>query len=332
MSASGHCDVVRDDDLLAVAYRGRPTTIDELATLSHTPLQDARDAVRRLRRLGRLGGRGDRIGYSDPAAWAAKTVASHTAALREDARDLLERIETVVAELPQLLGDWSVGEITADPLPVVVRHGPRASEDLWYGLGRHDAGVLEAVLPDISRFLSSPQERVARISEAMRGKEAVRVIIPAGVVEDPGVPELLVAFTGAGIEYRFLDDPPSWFWVDGEDLAVPFEWGEGRPTSVIGVRSAALAGMISAYFAALWRAAAPPAAAPNAWTPLLTLMRRGATLETASRMIGVNPRTGRRRIAQAMRHYGVGTLFALGVAWAADAETPGGGPLPRAGG
>jgi hypothetical protein len=34
----------------------------------------------------------------------------------------------------------------------------------------------------------------------------------------------------------------------------------------------------------------------------------------------VNPRTGRRRIAQAMQHYGVSTLFALGVAWAGAAD------------
>ena len=47
-------------------------------------------------------------------------------------------------------------------------------------------------------------------------------------------------------------------------------------------------------------------------------MRRGLTLDAASRQIGVNPRTGRRRIAAAMSHYGVSTLFALGAAWAAD--------------
>ena len=101
---------------------------------------------------------------------------------------------------------------------------------------------------------------------------------------------------------------------------MPFEWGEPRPTSVVSVRNAALAGMISAYFASLWRSAAPSAPAARSWTPLLDLMRKGMTLDTASRTVGVNPRTGRRRIAQAMGHYGVSTLFALGVAWAADAD------------
>ena len=54
---------------------------------------------------------------------------------------------------------------------------------------------------------------------------------------------------------------------------VPFQWGEGRPTSVVSVRNAALAGMISAYFATLWLAAAPPAPAERPWTPVLSPIR-----------------------------------------------------------
>jgi len=318
MSASGHCGGVDDENLLAVAYRGRPATIGELATLSHTPIDDAHAAVRRLRARGQLGGRGERLAYSNPAAWAADSVASRTAELRRSAQELLGEIEHVVADLPGLIAHWSVGETSSQPMPVLTRHGPRAAEDLWYEVGRHGTGVLEACLPDISRFLSSSEERVARASRLMRDKDAVRMIIPTAVTEEPGAAELLVAFAAAGIEYRFLDDPPSWFWVDGDQLAVPFEWGEGRPTSVLSVRSAALAGMVSAYFATLWRLASPPDPAPRPWAPLLALMRQGITLETASRMIGVNPRTGRRRIAQAMSHYGVSTLFALGVASASD--------------
>ncbi|HWL02155.1 MAG TPA: hypothetical protein VNQ52_07260 [Microbacteriaceae bacterium] len=312
---------MNDEDLLAVAYRGRPATIAELATLSHVPVEEARTAVRRLRSHARLGGRGERITYSHPANWAAESVASRTTELRRSTDELLAQIEQIVGALPGSIAHWSVGEASSQPMPVLARHGPRAAEDLWYEIGRHGSGVLEACLPDISRFLTSSDERIARASQLMRAKDGVRMIIPTAATEEPAMRELLVAFTAAGIEYRFLDDPPSWFWVDGDQLAVPFEWGEGRPTSVMSVRSGALAGMVSAYFATLWRAATPPAPAANAWTPLLALMRKGITLETASRMIGVNPRTGRRRIAQAMGHYGVSTLFALGVAWAADTES-----------
>lgn len=307
-----------DDSLLALAYRGRPATTTELALLSHVAIAEVDAAVARLRSRGRLGGRDDDIIYTNPADWAVEAVATHASELRETARDLLGEIERVVTELPRMIDHWSVGQTSADPMPVVTRHGPRAAEDVWFELGRRDVGTLDAVLPDISRFQSSPAERVVRFSEAFRSKDAVRVILPTVVADDPGMSPLLAAFTAAGMEYRFLDDPPSWFWVDGEQFAVPFVWGESRPTSIVSVRNGPLAGMISAYFASLWRVAAPSAPSDDPWTPLLTLMRRGMTLDTASRQVGVNPRTGRRRIAQAMSHYGVSTLFALGVAWARD--------------
>lgn len=309
-----------DESLLALAYRGRPATTTELATLSHLPVEEVRDAVVRLRARGQLSGRGSRIAYPNPVDWATETVAARASDLRSTALGLLGEMEQIVADLPGMLGHWTVGETSHDPIPVVTRHGPRASEDVWFDLGRRDTGILEAVLPDISRFLTSPPERVQRFSEAFRSKDAVRVIISTASVEDPAVGPLLDAFTAAGMAYRFMDDLPSWFWVDGDLLAVPYQWGEGRPTSVVSVRNAALAGIVSAYFASLWQRAAATVPAAHPWTPLLTLMRKGMTLDAASRTIGVNPRTGRRRVSQAMTHYGVSTLFALGTAWAADAE------------
>lgn len=324
MSASGQYgrmdnQTLDDEALLAVAYRGRPTTIDELTTLSHAPAEEVAATVDRLLARGRLSGNHDRFDYPNPAAWAADSVAERAAELRHTTHDLLGEIEQLVTDLPRMIGHWSIGETSGEPMPIVIRHGPRAVEDVWFELGRRDAGTLEAVLPDISRFLSSPEERVTRFSEAFRSKDAVRVIIPRPTFEDAAMSQLLLAFTAAGMTYRFSEAPPSWFWVDGDQLAVPIEWGEGKPTSVLSVRSAALAALASAYFATLWDAAAPPQPVAAPWTPLLTLMRKGITLETASRTVGINPRTGRRRIAQAMSHYGVSTLFALGVAWAADA-------------
>lgn len=310
-----------DESLLALAYRGRPATITELASLSHQPVEEVRDAVARLRDRGQVGGEDGDLVYTNPADWAAEAVAAQATQLRHSARDLLGDMERIVAALPEMIGHWAVGQTSHDPIPVVTRHGLRAAEDVWFEFGQRDAGTLEAVLPDISRFLTSPEERVIRFSHAFRSKDAVRVILSTASVEDAAVQPLLAAFTEAGMEYRFMDDPPSWFWVDGAQLAVPYEWGEGRPTSVVSVRNAALSGMVSAYFASLWQRAAPSIPAADPWTPLLSLMRKGMTLDTASRTIGVNPRTGRRRIAQAMSHYGVSTLFALGTAWAADAHS-----------
>ncbi|PPF77350.1 hypothetical protein C5B96_15880 [Subtercola sp. Z020] len=326
-----------DETLLAVIHRGRPATVPALATLAHLSDDDAQAAVGRLRGRRLLGGTGDELTYPHPATWAAEAVSRRTGELRRASEEALSDLESVVADLPAMLRHWSVGEVSAELVPVDTRHGPHASEDLWFDTARHDVGTLNAVLPDVARFLSSTDERSIRFAQALRGKEAVRVIIPADTVNDPKVVQSMQHFGSAGVQYRLLTDPPSWFWVDGDQLALPFEWGEGRPTSVLGLRHPSLAALALAYFDGLWSRAAPAAApgvpgqralAGEPWTPLLMLMRQGTTLETASRMLGINPRTGRRRIAAAMTHYGVSTLFALGVAWAAElpaAVEPAGG-------
>lgn len=313
-----------DETLTAAIYRGRPATIPDLATLAHLTTEAAAAAVERLRQRGLLGGDGDQLGYPHPAAWAAGAVSQRSSELRRRSSDILSDMETIIADLPGMLQHWAVGESSTDLVPVLTRHGPHASEDLWFDTARHDVGTLHAVLPDIARFLDSTDERSIRFARALSGKEEVRVIIPADTIYDGAVMERMRHFGSAGVRYRLLVDPPSWFWVDGDQLALPFEWGEGRPTSVLGLRHPSLAVMALHYFELLWAASepvgppGPSASAIQAWVPLLTLMRQGMTLDTASRTLGINPRTGRRRAAAAMDHYGVSTLFALGVAWTAD--------------
>lgn len=309
---------MNDETLLAVVYRGRPATIDELATLAHLSREQALAAVDVFRQRGLLGGDGDELAYAHPASWAADTVTARSEELRRSSRDALAEMEKIVKELPDLLRHWSVGEASDDLVPVVTRHGPRASEDLWFETVAHDTGTLHALLPEVDRFLTSSPERSERFGRALAGKDAVKVIMPTWAGDDPAAIQRMVHYRAAGVEYRLLDTPPSWFWVDGDHLAVPFEWGEGSPTSVLGVRNAAIAGMAREYFDQLWQKAMPALPPENSWTPLLVLMRQGITLDTASRRLGINPRTGRRRIATAMEHYKVSTLFALGVAWAAD--------------
>ncbi|WP_291050691.1 hypothetical protein [Herbiconiux sp.] len=311
---------MNDETLLAAIYRGRPETIGDVAALTHLPAGDADAAVQRLRDRGLLGGDGDALTYTHPASWVADTATARSAQLRRNADDALSAMERMVSELPGLLRHWSVGEASADLVPVVIRHGLHASEDLWYDTASHDSGTLHAVLPEVDRFLTSEPERAVRFGRALAGKERVRVIMPTWAADDTIAIQRMTHYRAAGVEYRLLDSPPSWFWVDADQLAVPFEWGEGRPTSVLGVRHASLAGMALDYFETLWRQATPAEDSAPAWTPLLTLMRQGITLDSASRAVGINPRTGRRRIAAAMEHYGVSTLFALGVAWSADSS------------
>ncbi|SMH50548.1 hypothetical protein SAMN06295885_3573 [Rathayibacter oskolensis] len=307
-----------DEYLLAALHRGRPATTQEAAELTHLEPAALREAVARLRRRGLLSSEDDVLAYVPPAEWAAEAIARHTESARLATQESMDGIEGIAADLPALLGAWAVGETATDLVPTLLRHGTHASEDLWFDLVRRDSGSLVAVLPDVERFLDPPDERALRFGRALAAKDRVRVVIPAEGVGDPRVLARIEAYQKAGVEYRLLEKPPSWFWVDGEHLAVPFEWGETRPTSVLGVRHAALASLVGAYFEELWRQASPIGGVERPWIPLLRLMRQGITLETASHRLGINPRTGRRRVAAAMEHHGVSTLFALGAAWAAD--------------
>jgi hypothetical protein len=311
---------VDDRGLLELIYRSRPRTIAGLAAVSHLDEPEVSERVARLEKLGALSVRDGNLTYPQPASWTANVVAAQTRAIRESSASATAQIEALVAELPSLLRHWSAGEASGELAPVFARHGPHAAEDLWYDTSLETTGTAWAVLPNVERFLRSDPGRAARFGDAFARKQSVRALLPRSALADERLVAMAQGYAAFGVEFRVLDDLPSWFWIDGDTLALPFEWGEGWPTSVLGVRNAALAALGRSLFDQLWRQSESLGVAVHPWTPLLQLMRRGVTLDSASRTLGVNPRTGRRRVAAAMEHYGVSTLFALGVAWSADAE------------
>lgn len=311
-----------DEALLADLQRSRPGTVLEAVTLSHRPAGQVRAALERLHDRGLIVVREDALRFPHPADRVAEAVTAEVLALRARVGTALEEIERQVAGLPAMVRRWSVGEASVHTVPVVTLHGPLASENLWFDFADHTGGTLQVVLPDVTRFVLAEDDSVARLGRAFAAKDAVQGIIPAAAITDAAARRSVARYERNGIEFRVLDAPPSWFWVDGEHVALPSEWGERRPASVLGLRNGALADLARAYFAVLWQQARPLDVRAESWTPLLRLMRQGITLETASRMLRVNPRTGRRRVSAAMAYYDVSTLFALGAAWGADTPGP----------
>ncbi|WP_120337398.1 hypothetical protein [Cryobacterium soli] len=309
-----------DRALLELIYRSRPETVAALAITAHTDAGEVAEAVARLARDGAISVHDGTIAYATPALWTADVVQREVRALRQTASEAASRIEMLVADLPPLLRHWAVGEASGDLVPIFVRHGPQAAEDLWYDIARDESDTAWAVLPDLARYLQSDPARAGRFAEVFAGMRSVRALVPRSLAEDDRLVAIAARYAAVGVEFRLLDDLPSWFWIDGEVLALPIEWGEGWPTSVVGVRSAALAELGRSLFRELWRRGEPIIGVEQPWAPLLVLMKQGVTLDAASRRLGINPRTGRRRIAAAMEQYGVSTLFALGVAWAADGK------------
>lgn len=312
-----------DEALLAIVYRSRPPTVTDLVALSHGSAAEIDAALARLQARGLLLRQEERISYPHPASWVSDTVAGELAGIRRASGEALARVDALVAGLPDMLRQWSVGESAVEIAPVLVRHGSRAAEDVWLDTSGSSSGVALGVFPDVDRFLSTDEERRAQFARAFAGKESVRAILPASVRTVPALVEIAQRYAQVGVQFRTLDAPPSWFWVDGDMLALPFEWGEAWPSSVLAIRNPALADGARALFEELWARADRIGGAAPPWTDLLRLMRQGITLDAASRTLGINPRTGRRRVAAAMEHYGVSTLFALGVAWAADGARDG---------
>ena len=175
------------------------------------------------------------------------------------------------------------------------------------------------MLPDASRLYVADPAMQAVWHEAGRGEgNRIRVIASIADGVHPEAQQRVGEELAGGLQLRLMEQPPSWFWVtDEETVALPLVWGETWPTSVIAVRSRAVAGLAGWLFDRLWERAVPARAESAAWDQLLTLMEGGATLEAASRALGISDRTGRRRVSEAMDHYGVSSMLALGAAWGA---------------
>lgn len=82
------------------------------------------------------------------------------------------------------------------------------------------------------------------------------------------------------------------------------------------VRSQALGQGFTNLYDHLWAEAIPvDGPGDHPWDGMLHLMGRGMTMESAATSLGLTPRTGRRRVAEAMDYYGASSHFTLGAAW-----------------
>lgn len=316
-----------DDDeraVLRAAMLARPETIAELAGLVESTPREVTAVVDRLHTAGYLQRDGDRVRYQPPGRLIADRLEALADRHEQRLHDELAELRALTSELPSLVDDWSTGAGSTDrTLPIEILHGPDAGTELWRRqLVRGTPLAADAVLPDLHRFYAPDlQEQQGLMDGVSQGERRARAVISAAEAEHPAVRAQLPRFDRAGIEIRIHPNPPSWFWIhDDHTVGIPLVWGESWPTSVVAIHSRPVAAVLRELFDRLWRESVPAQAPERTWTPLLRLMRGGATLDAASRWLGIAPRTGRRRIAAAMDHYGAQTLFGLGVAWAESGD------------
>lgn len=307
-------------DLLAIGLRARPRTVAELAELAMRDPETVRRQVGELAKDGYLQLLpDDTIRFEPPDETVTQLVDRRSRDLGEEFASRLAELAALVGQLPALARDWETGRTKAHGvLETEVFHGPSTVTDLWHRmLATDDLRRTDVVLPDASRlYVADPQMQATWHDVIGQPGNRARVIGNVADIARAEAGQRVEQELAGGVEIRIMADPPSWFWVaDGEVVALPLEWGQAWPTSAIAVHSPAVAGMAQWVFEQLWASAVPVRAEPPTWEPLLRLMTRGASVEAASRALGISDRTGRRRIAEAMDHYRVSNLFALGAAW-----------------
>jgi Trp operon repressor len=227
-------------------------------------------------------------------------------------------LSRALSELPNLIRDWEWGLSDDDSkIPVEVFTGQSAIVDAWWRyMDRTHPVSTVGVIPDANGFLLVSEADAARLVEYIGPNGGgIRLIIHPGTLNDASRPAV-DALLAMGMEFRVMDNPPSWFFADGDKVAaLPAQWGDQWPQRVLLARNPVLADMLRAYFELLWEAAADLEQAHSPFHMILELLAQGMTDEEIATRLCVSSRTIRRKVAEAMQAYGVTNRFTLGRAW-----------------
>lgn len=310
-------------DLWSLVLLHRPRDVGELVELSGRP---AEEVERGLATLGTAGlvHRGETRYEAPPPETAMTTVlesmfAAHLAAQQH----AQARVLTLLGRLPELVRHRGLGMTGEEWLRVEVAHGKDAPREIRRQLdARRAPNPARSSLPDASHLVIPPPEfQEAFLAQLTAQPRPDRVLLTPEGAQHPASREAIDLYGSAGIEFRMRPTLPSWFAVEDSGIVVlPLRWGDTWPSSVIAIEHAGLAGLVGALFDVLWQSAQALHSTDRSWGPLLRLMSQGATLDSAARALGVTARTGRRRVAAAMEHYGTETLFELGIAYGRDSS------------
>ena len=305
-------------DLLAVAYRARPRTVGEFAELLEPDAAGSLEAsLRVLRDAGFLRLEGEQLEFE--SVYAAFIAASEARITRLQADT--EQTVAMMQALPFLIRNWDLGEAelgSQHPLAARLVHG---REHHWATWQRHLADRTPDhpswVLPDL-RALREDFPWVAADVAGSSAARRARVIVRPSDLEDAANHELIAVSAALGVEVRLLDDLPGWFYVDAAHLAgLPVTWGESWPTTMVLVETPPVIAALNLVFDGLWSRAVPAIAIDGelAWEPVVRLLAQGMTDEAVGRHLGLDVRTVRRRVADAMDELGASSRLMLGAAW-----------------
>lgn len=308
-------------DLFNIALRGRVGTLAELAEITGRTEAETETDIDRLESLGFLRHRDGALIYRRPDTTVADVTRRILARLSHDLDSTVTRTQDALGALPRLLQAWDHGDIDSHNLPIELVHGPLSATEMW---DRHTArGVPQSslvCLPDASHIFAvhHEQQTPSFWAENPGPDRDIRLLISTKDATSSIGRDRVVLELAAGSQVRMHPNPPSYFWItDHETVGIPLAWGEGWPSSLMAVSSPALAATLTWIYDRLWDEAVPVTGTAHPWDPMLKLMSAGMTMESAAHALAMTPRTGRRRVADAMAHYGASNHFSLGAAWRA---------------
>lgn len=304
--------------VLLVVYRARPRTVDELVPLlERASIERLDGSLAALERGGFLGVNDGQLRLESPYMAFIAIAAARMERLQSET----DRTITLMESLPLLIRNWDLGEAGPGedhPLVASVVHGRDDHWPIWHRhLTVEKPRRPSWVLPDATMlremFEGNADSMVATLSQE---EMSPRMIVRPGAVEDPLNQELVALGRQIGVDVRVLDDLPSWFYIDKDTLAgFPVTWGESRPPSILFVRTPPVIAALNMVFEVLWSRAEPMHAQTHGWEPVVRLLAQGMTDEAVARYLGLDVRTVRRRVAEAMNDLGATSRFALGMAW-----------------
>ncbi|WP_205473678.1 hypothetical protein [Nocardioides sp. SYSU D00038] len=307
-----------DVEVLLRILRTRPESLADIRDLARG--DDLAARLRSLRDAGFLEP-GEDLTPAAPEEAVARAVAAVVAKQREQ----LASLGHLVEQLPALVRAWGMGAATDSyPLRGEVVEGNDKAMERWFTVTRERPPVAPGnAFADMAyiheQFMPNLDGMRAAFEE---GGYQLRLLLPADQMTEKANRDAADALIGIGVDVRVASTVPSWLYVDSGVMAgVPLRWPAPASDGFVLVYDEALVEPVHWIFRRWWAAASPwPPDGPG-WEPVLRLLAQGRSDEQVAAILGQGVRTVRRRIAEAMDHYGVASRFELGMHWA-------GGPGP----
>jgi hypothetical protein len=291
----------------------------EVAAAVDQPEERVKPDLQALTTLGVVDSHHDgRYRARHPAAALSPLIAQRLEQIAQETR----QIEELLSSVRTLARDYDAGQdFRSGRLTIEAHSGAEALRTTMAAVARATPSPeLVAVIPDrrtVRDMARAYQDEWLRAQREALG--SARVIAPVGAPAIPGARELFARLAEAGLRIRFLDRPPGWYAVIGDETSwLPVRWGGNLPDCAYHfrlVRSPLMVAVLRALFEELWNRAAPSPASGGreSVVTVLRLAAQGLPDEVIARHLGVCVRTVRSRFAEAITELGVRSRFQAGV-------------------